>query len=201
MRRKSLVEKLGISPDMLNLSEWPIVDTNALDEVDSEKYQNRKRAVEMYLQDEATVSEISKVTGIEKKEITRFVERCLMVDQYGVILGFRALNPGLHLKSYERENLPKANASNYSGAFELLLEKFTDLRDCIDEKVLAKKKNVQNITYSVKYLHKHFIDKCKELGISVSQYPRNTEDQGRRSLERYVKKLKERHFGSYLAPI
>ena len=40
------------------------------------------------------------------------------------------------------------------------------------------------------------IDKCKELGISPSQYPRNTADQGRRSLERYVKKLKERHIGN-----
>ncbi len=196
MRRKSLVEKLGVSPDMLNLAEWPIVDTNALDEVGTEKYQNRKQAVEMYLQDSATLSEISEVTGIEKKEITRFVERCLKVDQYGEILGFRALNPGLHLKSYEREHLPKVNASNYTGAFELLLEKFTDLRDWIHEKALATKKNSLEITYSVKYMHKKFLEKCKELGISPSQYPRNTEDQARRSLERYVKKLKVRHFGN-----
>lgn len=196
MRRKSLVEKLGVSHDMLNLSEWPIVDTNALDEVAAKKYQNRKRAVELYLQDQATLSEISEITGIEKKEITRYVERCFKSDQYGGILGFKGLIPGLHLKSYEREHLPKIKASNYSGAFELLLEKFTELRDLIDEKALVRKKNSASITYSVKYLHKHFIEKCKELKISTNEYPRNTEDQGRRSLERYVKKLKERHFGS-----
>ncbi|MBB3112112.1 hypothetical protein FHS18_004190 [Paenibacillus phyllosphaerae] len=196
MRRKSLVEKLGISHDLLNLSVWPIVDTSALNEVAAKKYQSRKRAVEMYLLDEATLSEISEVTGIEKKEITRYIERCFMIDQYGQILGFRALIPGLHLKSYEREHLPKMKASNYSGAFDLLLEKFPVLRDWIDDKALAKKRNSNTITYSVKYLHKHFREKCKELGISMSEYPLNTEDQGRRSLERYVKKLKERHFGN-----
>ena len=68
MRRKNLVEKLGVSQDMLNLSEWPIVDIKALDEVAAEKYQNRKRAVELYLQDHGTISEISEVTGIEKKK-------------------------------------------------------------------------------------------------------------------------------------
>lgn len=196
MRRKGLVEKLGVPPEMLNLAEWPIVDTNALNEVNAKKYNNRKRAVEMYLQDDSTVSEISEATGIEKKEITRFVERCLMVDESGEVLGFRALRPGLHLKKYEREHLPKIKSSNYSGAFELLLEKFIELRDWIDEKALAKKKNSDTITYSVKYLHKHFIERCKGLGITTNEYPRNTEDQGRRSLERYVKKLKERHFGN-----
>jgi len=195
MRRKSLVEKMGVSHEMLNLSDWPIVDTNALDKVAAQKYQNRKRAVELYLQDHATISEISEVTGIEKKEITRYVERCFKIDQFGGILGFRALIPGLHLKRYEREQLPKIKASNYAGAFELLLEKFTDLRDWIDEQALAKKKNSTSFTYSVKYLHKHFIEECKKIRISTSEYPRNTDDQGRRSLERYVKKLKERHFG------
>jgi putative transposase len=196
MRRKNLVEKLGVSQDMLNLSEWPIVDIKALDEVAAEKYQNRKRAVELYLQDHGTISEISEVTGIEKKEITRYVERCFRSNQFGETLGFRALIPGLHLKDYERRHLPKIKALNYSGAFELLLEKFTDLPHWIAEKALAKKKNSTSFTYSVKYLHKHFIEECKKQRINMDEYPLNTEDQGRRSLERYVKKLKERHFGN-----
>lgn len=196
MRRKNLLEKLGVSQDMLNLSEWPIVDTNALDEVAAEKYQNRKRAVELYLQDHGTISEISEVTGIEKKEITRYVERCFRSNQFGETLGFRALIPGLHLKDYERRHLPKIKALNYSGAFELLLEKFTDLPHWIAENALAKKKNSTSFTYSVKYLHKHFIEECKKQRINMDEYPLNTEDQGRRSLERYVKKLKERHFGN-----
>lgn len=196
MRRKSIVERLGISPELLNLAEWPIIDTTSWDEEACEKYQNRKLAVEMYLQDRATIKEISEVTGIESKEITRYVGRCLSVDQYNNLMGFRALNPGLHLKSYERKHLPKVNASNFSGAFELLLETYTDLRDLIHEKALAIGGDTLKATYSVKYIFKQFVTKCKELGIKPSQYPRNTADNGRRSLERYVKSLKERHFGN-----
>ena len=77
MRRKCLLENLGIDASRINLAEWPIVDTNLLDETDRDKYEQRKLAVEMYLQDSATVSEISTVTKIEKMEITRFVKRCL----------------------------------------------------------------------------------------------------------------------------
>lgn len=196
MRRKSLLENLGIDASTINLAEWPIVDTNLLSEVDRDKYERRKLAVEMYLQDSATVSEISDVTKIEKMEITRFVDRCLRVDQSGQILGYRALNPNIHLKSYERGVLPKENASNFSGAFELLLERYPDLRELIDTKTLATDKKALKITYSIKYLHKRMLDKCKELGITPNQYPRNTLDEGRRSLERYVKNLKERHFGN-----
>ncbi|OCT11468.1 hypothetical protein A8709_07310 [Paenibacillus pectinilyticus] len=196
MRRKSLLETLGIDASTVNLAEWPIVDTDLLDEIDRDKYERRKLAVEMYLQDSANVTEISNVTKIEKMEITRFVKRCLRVDKYGQILGFRGLNPNLHLISYERRVLPNDNTSNYSGAFELLLKKHTDLRDLIHDKILGTDKKGLKITYSVKYLHRKMIDKCIELKITPNQYPRNTVDEGRRSLERYVKDLKDRHFGN-----
>ncbi|WP_308635336.1 hypothetical protein [Paenibacillus silvisoli] len=196
MRRKSKFEKLGIDPELLNLAEWPIVDTTGWDEADCNKYQARKTAVEMYLRDCATVREISEATGIDKKEISRYVDRCFLVDVNNQILGFRALNPGLHVKSYERNDLPKANAANFAGAFDLLLLTFPELRELIHDKALGTGKGASKATHSVKYILKQFDTKCKELGIKPNQYPRNTADKGRRSLERYVKDLKERHFGN-----
>lgn len=196
MRRKNKIIELGIGQDMLDLAKWPTVDTTGWDEEAIKKYQNRKLAVEMYLKDSATLKEISSVTSIGGKDITRFVERCLSVDQFNDLMGFRALNPGLHMKEYERKDLPKSSASNYSGAFELLLETYTDLRDLLYEKTLATRKDSFKATYSAKYIFKKFIEKCRELGIKPSQYPLCTTDKGRRSVERYVKSLKEQHFGN-----
>lgn len=196
MGRKRLFEKLGIDVGSINLSHWAMVDTSDFTDSDKEKYEKRRQAVEMYILDKATIREISEITGIDKSEISRFTMRCLSVDEFGDLMGYRGLNPNLHVKSYEREMLPKGNAKNYAGSFELLLNEKPDLRFLIHELVLKTDKNSLQAVYRVKDVHRKFIDKCKELDIGPDQYPRNTVDRGKRSLERYVKDLKERHLGN-----
>lgn len=196
MGRKNLIDRGLIGQDDLCLAEWPVIDTNMLADAEKEKYERRKLAVEMYLLDKATIQEISIATKIEKSEIQRFVERCLSHDEFGDIQGFRALNPHFHVKNYTRDSLPNGRKTNYSGAFDLLLIMYPELRELIHNKVLKTDKKTLQPVYRVKDVHKSFIDKCKEIGIQQNQYPRNTQDRAKRSLERYIKNLKERHLGN-----
>ncbi|UQZ87521.1 hypothetical protein SK3146_06823 [Paenibacillus konkukensis] len=46
-----------------------------------------------------------------------------------------------------------------------------------------------------KYIHKKFIDKCKEIGVSRNQYPFNTTHLGYKALCRYLVHLRDTHFG------
>src|SRR5690606_29880311 len=73
----------------------------------------------------------------------------------------------------------------------LLLETFPQLRETIHK--LYFRKNNRSVTdrvMKVKYIHKNFIEKCRELGLkSPNDYPFNTQNLARSSLYNYLKKL------------
>lgn len=190
MTRKRLVEKVDIDPKYLDVNNWPTVLVDPLKPEQKEVYSRRKQAVEMYLNDH-TLDEIKNETALSRKEVSRYIKRCLSYDENGVIWGYRGLVPQKNLTSYQRsKTLDGDNTANLTGAFQFLLSKHPTIREAIHDYYFRKKeKSVTEPIVRTKHLHKRFLDACRAAEITLHEYPFTTKHLARRSLYRYVKTL------------
>lgn len=194
MTKRRLIEGEQYTDEELNVFEWPIVLLDNLSAKDQQTYSLRQCAIQQYLSGSVLVDQITKETGIHPKTLRRLVRRCLSKDPEGRIWGYRALIPHKNLAQYERKSLSK-ETTNFTGAFQYLLEKYPAIKDTIYSAYLRKHKhNVSEPVIRIKHLHKKFIDACREVGLTSTDYPFNTTTQAKRSLERYIKTLEHQHF-------
>ncbi|GGB52852.1 hypothetical protein [Fictibacillus barbaricus] len=187
--------KHPINYDNIDLHTWKEVDPMALNEKDKKVYEKRRMAINLFFSRKNSLDEISKRSGISVSEIYRLAERCLLLDENGVSFGYRALIPKKRLAAYKRKELPTGIESKKTGAFSKLLDQYPILEDTIERALWGKdRRSVVDKHINVKYLHKKFVNICKELGLTGNDYPFTSEDFGKRSLERYVIKLQHKHF-------
>src|SRR4051812_8504227 len=197
MGRKRIFEKSNVVNNELDTSNWLLVNADSLSEKNREVFKKRKEAVELYIHSELTMEEIAEKTGIKRRELTRFINRCIQIDDSGELQGYRALIPYRRINDYQRETLPTLNSGviRMNGAFGLLLEKYPNIKQEIENKFFGRKKDTLTGLMRVKDLHKSFLQMCRDAGIDpITDYPFITQDKGRRALERYVNKLMERNF-------
>ncbi|WJQ78966.1 hypothetical protein [Brevibacillus brevis] len=192
MTRRKLTESDLIASANKDLSNWPTVNPNALTNEAKELFLRRKTAVDMYMQNEASMQQIETETGINRTWIWRLVKRCLSEDDHGKIWGYRALIPQRNIKSYKR--LVPTDKSSLVGAFDQLLRRFPSIKQKIDNLYLKRSKNtVSDNVMSMKYIHRSFVDACRQAGLTIQDYPFTTKTLAQRSLYRYVKELEQLH--------
>jgi hypothetical protein len=189
MTKRKIIENEDYDKSLFDISKWPSVRIESLIEKDQDSFRRRKKAIHMYFENR-THKEIKAETGINRGQFSRLLKKCLQFDDNGVLWGFRALIPYKHIKSYERNFLPKSTDESKVGAFQLLLNTYPSLRDYID-KLILKNNNRDPFSKNIKtnYIHKKFIQKCRELNIKAPNYPFNTEQLGKRSLYSYANNL------------
>lgn len=189
MSRKRLVEDMNIDSEWLDYSKWPTVHIDHRNEV----FDKRKRAVELYLNNELDINEISRITGINRRDLPELIRKCLKKDTSGLIWGFRALLPYRRTGATYERSKPVDGFSkqlSFTGAFRQLLSKYPSVDDLIKNYILRRRKRAAaDKIIRVKDLRKKFLDLCRAEGIELNQYPFNTLDKGLRSLHRYVEKL------------
>ncbi|MBP1991190.1 hypothetical protein [Paenibacillus eucommiae] len=197
MSRQKLIENPNILPEQLHIDLWPSVDTLCLNGFDRKIFDLRKKAMKLYFENALTQKEIHEITGIEPRNLRRLVHRCLALNPNGVIWGFRALIPQKKIKEYTKLKSNKGlNNKAKTGEFTLLLKKYPNIEEKIVSLYLGRlNKEARDPVMRPKNIYRHFINSCKEQAIAMNEYPFNTEDQGYRSLQRYLKKVRDTHFG------
>jgi putative transposase len=191
MSKKRLLEQVDIDPKYLDVKNWPTVLTECLQPEEEKIFLQRKQAVEMYLND-YSLDDIKKETGLNRRDVNRYIKRCLLYDNSGVIWGYRGLVHQKNLKPYQRKTTSSEESQSIklTGAFQQLLKRYPAIKEAIDDYYLRKnKKSVTEPVVRTKHLHRRFIEACRSSGIQSYEYPLNTKDMARRSLYRYVKKL------------
>lgn len=103
---------------------WPDIPLEAIPEEKREKFNSRKMAVDMYI-DEYSVAEIQKRTGIVHTFLPRLIERCTSLNASGNPCGYNALIPDL--KTLHSDHRTP------SGKFEKLLQKYPSLAEYIEK--------------------------------------------------------------------
>ncbi|MEG6520871.1 hypothetical protein [Desulfotomaculum sp. 1211_IL3151] len=195
MSVKWMIEKEAFMPENLDYKRWPLVLVDGLSAEDQDRFNRRRLAVEMYLDGRVSNEYIITQTGISKDELYRFVRRCLDYDNSGKIWGYRALIPKKHLKPYIRKKIPQTDQAGLAGAFEHLLVTYPSIRETIEKLYLNRKdRSLLERFIRPKDIWKQFINACRKAGIKPTEYPLNTKNLGKRSLERYLKKIENIYF-------
>ncbi|WP_336077171.1 hypothetical protein [Paenibacillus sp. 203] len=196
MSRVKVFDRDGLSQTQRDRDLWFKVDETLLNEEKRILFLKRKEAIDLYVNNEKSLKEIFSCTGIDRRNLIRLYNRCISFDENGLPWGYRALIPGKNIKKYELDPLSKkSNESRKTGEFNLLLDKYPQIRDEIDDLFFGRKKKLTEPVMKPKYIHKKFVDRCKEAGISRSSYPFNTDTLGYRALCRYLENLRDIHFG------
>lgn len=181
--------------DGIDLKTWPEVDCSVLNEKDKDVYKKRRAAIDLFFARIKSSKEVAKISGLSVSEIYRLADRCLLEDENNIPYGYRALIPHKRITSYKRKDLPTGHTCKKTGAFSKLLDQYPSLEDMIQTSLWGTdRKQVVDKHINIKHLHKKFVNRCKNLGLYGNEYPFTSKDYGKRSLERYVKKLQHNHF-------
>ena len=191
---KHRMDRDSLPPKLKDLSQWPTVDVTLLADEDAHLVERRIRAVRDYVAG-CPVKVISKETAIPRQEIHRLVNRCIAEHHDGRIWGFRALVKGCHIKTYVRTaTINGSRPSQHggaAGALTMLFDQHPGIRESIDALFLKKVEEgiVHESRMPIKVLHKHFVEKCKEIGLTSRHYPFNMNHRGKRALSSYIRRL------------
>ena len=120
---------------------WAECDANALAEPQRSKFLKQRDVIELYARN-ASVAEIEKHTGIDRRQLYRMLDRCMATHDDGRVLGWRALVPQARVGSYQRTARIGIDRSGRglgaAGAFGLLLQANPSLARWIDARVRDK---------------------------------------------------------------
>lgn len=192
----------------IDISLWPTVDTNALDTADQATFLLRRQAVEFYAGGKA-VRDITRLTGINSRQLYWLLDRCLQPAEDGRFTGLAGLLKYRHHSAYNRTAPLRAGCpgadQGFAGAFALLLERYPTLAAWLNDKISkhaivleqgqtddAMRTKVRGLTA----LHAGFIMQCRAAGITADAYPMNTQRCGIRALSAWVTAAMLRYFGT-----
>lgn len=189
MSRKKIIEDINYTAEDLDYTKWSVVHFDNRNET----FEKRKQAIELYIDNQVSIGDIKKITGIDRKELNKLIRKCLTNDKEGRLWGYRALIP------YKRTGEKYVRIESTSGlktplkltgAFKQLLEHYPVLPQLIDDYILNRRKRPSgdNVIRIID-LRIKFLKLCRSEGIELNEYPFNTLDKGLRSLYRYVETL------------
>lgn len=163
-------------------------------------YERNLKAVQLYLETDATLASIESFTGVGRRQLYRLLIRMITPVSDGVRAGKRGLIPGVHLTEYTRNAVViESNAwsiSNAVGAMGKLFRDYPPIKEWLYKTIIKrlkplKKGEVRQIRQSVSSIHGEFLEKCLELGVQEHEYPFNQDLRGYRSIQSLVKKVEQ----------
>ncbi len=154
---KQKITRRSIPAELSDLSDWPSVDDNALNEEGRDIFLKRSIAISLFVEEpEVSIGEITNKTGVGPGTLYRLFERCIQQHEDGRIFGFRALIYGSRVKVYTRlVSVPpgkKGTGSGTSGAFRKLLSDYPDIDEWLKKKARSHyTKNKGKKTWKAQY--------------------------------------------------
>lgn len=179
-----------VPSDLRDTSAWRLPEFSILTEDKQEKFLRLQKAIRHGLED-GSITEAAKEARCSSHELRRLLNRCLTLDAFGKPVGWYGLWPEARVKPYERTaDLPtRKDAENRSsGAFTVLLRKFPTIVDCLNSAIGANEPDLpKGVRRKSRAVYQEFLRACKKENLGDNDYPLNTKDRGRRSVERYIK--------------
>lgn len=139
MSRKRLIENINYTSEDLDYTRWSVVHFDNRNET----FEKRKQAIELYIDNQISIADIKKITGIDRKELNKLLRKCLTNDKEGRQWGYRALIPYKRVgEKYLRIESTSGlqNPLRLTGAFKQLLEQYPVLPQLIDDYILNRRK-------------------------------------------------------------
>lgn len=190
----------------VDLASWPTLTWTELDATARDRVRRHIDAIERYASGE-TVASIENATGVNRRQLYRLLDRALSLHADGRIYGFRALVVYARVTQYTRL-LPvtlRSERGDAVGALSLLLDQYPRLAAWLILQIGQRRVTLSQIPsdeglrirlHGLRSLHQGFLQECRQLGLTVADYPLNTAGRAIRSLSSRVKAELLRGFGT-----
>lgn len=181
------------------VESWPIACSDFLEGERKERFERLQKAIILYVAG-APVKVIEERTGVRRTNLPGYLEKCLSAASDGRIYGFRALLPYTRTTCYKRsaEETPKRREQQggHAGLFGALLSRLPDLDEHLKNRIrqTSKHKEVHPAKLRKTDLHRIFLKTIRELGVTANEWPFSAKHLGRRTIEKYIEELLNRHF-------
>ncbi|MEX3973795.1 helix-turn-helix domain-containing protein [Paraburkholderia caribensis] len=192
----------------IDVSAWPTVAITDFDEAARRDFEMRRQAVMRFAAGES-VRAIELATGVNRRQLYRWIERALAPHPDGRPFGFRALVHYMRIAEYVRIHDVRVRGERGSrgaaGALSQLFERYPALAGWLVQQVKQRKVLLQQIhtegrlrtrLRGLQALHDDFLRQCRAVGLTAADYPFNTEGHAIRSLSRRLTADMLRSFGT-----
>lgn len=192
----------------IDVSTWPTVAYTELNETARHAYEARSQAVLRYAAGES-VKAIERSTGVNRRQLYRWLDRALAPHPDGRPFGFRALLHYTRIAEYVRVRDVRVHGERGScgaaGALSLLFERHPALAGWLVLQVKQHKILLEQVhtdgrlrtrLRGLQALHDDFLRQCRAVGLTAADYPFNTAGHAIRSLSRRLKAEMLRSFGT-----
>ena len=192
----------------IDVGTWPTVAFTELDEGMRRTFERRQEAVVRYAAGES-IKSIEEMTGVDRRQLYRWLERALALHPDGRPFGFRAFIRYEHISVYERvrkvQVLGERGSRGTAGALSQLFERYPELAGWLRLQVRQRKVQLEQAPSEgririrlrgLQALHDGFLRQCRAVGLTAADYPFNTATRAMGSLSRRVKAEVLRVFGT-----
>jgi hypothetical protein len=192
----------------LDLASWPAVAWTDFDAKERQVIKMRMQAIERFARGES-VKGIEQSTGVNRRQLYRWLERGLSHHPDGRIYGFRGLQNYVRVTEYARLGQITVRGERGSrgtaGAFSQLLERYPSLSAWLRLQVKRRRVTLEQIhtedrlhtrLSGLQPLHVEFLWQCRSAGLTVGDYPFNTRGRAIRSLAAHLKAEMLRNFAT-----
>ena len=175
-------KKYDISELQALREEWDDIPYDVIPEKYSIIFKNRKMAIDMYI-DGYKFSEIENRTSIKHSNLPKLLEKCILVNDKGMMSGYLGLIPQKRLISRN------SNGEDSREYFIKLINKYSELSDFLKGNYFGIAPYTQERVMNIRTLHEKFLRKCRDLQVCDDEYPFNSDNLGYYALYRYIQKI------------
>ncbi|WP_438397099.1 integrase [Caballeronia sp. DA-9] len=192
--------------EALDVTLWPTVAYTEFDETERRVFRTRMQAIEGYARGES-VTNIERSTGVNRRQLYRWLERALALHADGRIYGYRALIARVRINEYVRISpvivRGERGSRGTAGALSQLFERFPTLSVWLQLQVKRRRVMLEQIhtdgqlrtrLRGLTSLHDEFLNQCRAVGLTAADYPFDTAGRAIRSLSVRVKAEMLRRF-------
>jgi hypothetical protein len=192
----------------IDLATWPTVAYTEFDHETRRTFEARMQVLVRYARGES-LKQIEQCTGVDRRQLYRWLERALSLHPDGRPCGFRALVSYLRVTEYVRLSPVRVHGERGScgaaGALSQLFERYPTLAAWLllqvkQHRVLLEQINtdgrLRTRLRGLQPLHDEFLRHCRAVGLTAADYPFNTAGRAIRSLSQRLKEEMLRSFGA-----
>lgn len=189
---KKRFSKFELMRESIDVSQWPALKLEALAEAKRIRVEPRFKALQAYLLDGATLSEIVEKYKVPSSSLFAMINRAILTDSDGELVGYRAALINYRLEGYSRTALideasPDPAINGDAGVFRQLLMQYPKLVEKIRPWARQYKGRAAGGVKRLSSYHDLFLKECEKQGVSKCEYPFNRRGKAKRALAEYIK--------------
>ena len=190
---KSLAAERALSrvpTEYRSFEAWPALEVTLLSPSNAVRHTNMARAIEMKLSGHSN-ADVAAAARVTIREFGRIFGRCLAQHRDGRIWGMRAVLKGARIRAPRRISPIRVNSdkpgAGFSGALGKVFADFPRIEEELVYELTVARREMPSVNRAgMRFCHRLFLKLCTKNGVKDTDYPFNTQHNGRRAFRLWM---------------